>query len=238
MRRAALVVPLLLAAACSGGSSTPTTTPTTDAPSVAPTTEAPTPTETPSPTASPTPSPTAPARAIPAADGDVDGDGKRDVIQPSATLLRVTLSSSGKVVTAPVHKDQPGPASLLGTADVDRDGRAEVFLQTAEGSSTQFATPYRFDGTKLQELQLDGGPARLGIGGSITHGDGFRCLPNGHLEVRQAESSDGTTFTVNATEYRISGVQLVLVTTRSGKGAQGTPSVESAYTADCGTVAD
>jgi hypothetical protein len=237
MHRAALAVPLLLAAACSGGSKAapePTATfvlPTPD-PTAAP------PSATPSATPSPTPSATPSSRAIPAADGDVDGDGKRDLIQPSPTVLRITLSSTGKVVTAPVHADAPTPPALLGTADIDRDGRAEVFLQTAQGASTEFATPYRFDGTALKELQLDGGPARLGIGGSVTHGDGFRCLPNGHLEVRQAESTDGTTFTVLATEYRISGVQLALVSTRSGKGKQGTPSVESAYTADCGTVGD
>ncbi|MCW2672954.1 MAG: hypothetical protein JWP14_1543 [Frankiales bacterium] len=237
MHRAALAVPLLLAAACSGSSpATPEPTATFILPTPDPTTAPPstTPSATPSPTVSATP----PVRAIPAADGDVDGDGKRDLIQPTATVLRITLSSTGKVITAPVHADEPRPPALLGTADIDRDGRAEVFLQTAQGASTEFATPYRFDGTSLKELQLDGGPARLGIGGSVTHGDGFRCLPNGQLEVRQAESSDGTTFTVQATDFRISGVQLVLVSTRSGKGKQGTPSVESAYTADCGTVGD
>jgi hypothetical protein len=56
--------------------------------------------------------------------------------------------------------------------------------------------------------------------------------------VRQADSSDGTTFTVHASDYRISGTQLVLVSSRTGKGRQGTPSVESAYTSDCGTVGD
>jgi hypothetical protein len=167
----------------------------------------------------------------------VDGDGQRDLIQPSATLLRITLSGTGGVVTAPVHKDDPGPATLLGTGDVDGDGRAEVFLETAEGASTQFATPYRFDGTKLVELQLDGGPARLGIGGSVTHGDGFRCV-GGLLEVRQAESSDGTTFTVRADRYAIRGDQLVLRSSSTAKGAQGSPAVESAYNADCGSVGD
>ena len=237
MRRALLpVVPLLLLAACSGGSTdaTPEPTATFTLPTPDVTTEPPTPT----PTASPTPSPTATARAIPAKDGDVDGDGQRDVIQPSATLLRVTLSSTGKVVTAPVHKEDPRSATLLGTADVDRDGRAEVFLQTVEGASTEFATPYRFDGTALKELQLDGGPARLGIGGSVTHGDGFRCLPSGLLEIRQAESTDGTTFTVRADRYAIQGVQLVLKSSSTAKGTQGSPTVESAYTADCGTVGD
>lgn len=234
MRRA-LVVPLLLAAACSSTSAatsapTPAPTPT---PTPVTTTEAPIPTAA-ATTAAPTPTAT---RAVPAKDGDVDGDGTADVITATATQLTVRLSSTGRTVTAAVHKDEPGPAQLLGTADVDRDGRAEVFLQTAEGSSTQFATPYRFDGTRLTELQLDGGPARLGIGGSVTHGDGFRCLPNGHLEVRQATSDDGTTFTVDASEYRVAGAQLVLVTTRSGTGREGTPSVESAYSADCGSVA-
>jgi hypothetical protein len=234
MHRTLLVVPLLLVAGCSGSSdqATPEPTATFTLPTPDATTEAPT------PTASPTPSPTATARTVPAADGDVDGDGQRDVIQPSATVLKVTLSSTGKVVTAPVHAESPRPAALLGTADVDRDGRAEIFLQTAEGASTEFATPYRFDGTSLKELQLDGGPARLGIGGSVTHGDGFRCLPSGLLEIRQAESTDGNTFTVRADRYAIVGVQLVLRSSSTGKGAQGSPSVESAYNADCGTVGD
>jgi hypothetical protein len=234
--RARTVVPLvLLVAGCSGSSGTkPEPTPTVTLPTPDATTEAPTPTIGPSPS----PTATAAARTVPAADGDVDGDGHRDVIQPSATLLRVTLSSTGKVVTAPIHAESPRPAALLGTADVDRDGRAEVFLETVQGASTSFATPYRFDGTALRELQLDGGPARLGIGGSVTHGDGFRCLPSGLLEVRQATSSDGSTFTVRADRYAIVGVQLLLRSSSTGKGAQGTPSVERAYTADCGSVGD
>lgn len=234
---------LLLAAACSSGS-------TTALPTAAPSTDAPTATATATATATPTAEPTTPSAAptAPAAtptpsaarrftDGDVDGDGRRDVIQPSATLLKVTLSSTGKVVTAPVHKDDPGPATLLGTGDVDGDGRAEVFLETAEGASTQFATPYRFDGTTLVELQLDGGPARLGIGGSVTHGDGFRCQ-GGLLEIRQAESTDGTTFTVRADRYAVRRTQLVLVGSSTSRGTQGSPAVQSAYTADCGTVGD
>jgi hypothetical protein len=233
MRRTALVVPLLLVAGCSGGSTRAIPEPT--ASFTLPTPDATT--QAPSPTPTPTPTPSG-ARKVPAADGDVDGDGQRDVIQPSATSLRVTLSATGKVVTAPIHSDDPRPADLLGTADVDRDGRAEVFLQTAQGASTAFATPYRFDGTALKELQLDGGPARLGIGGSVTHGDGFRCLPSGLLEIRQAESTDGTTFTVRADRYAIAGVLLVLKSSSTGKGAQGSPSVESAYNADCGTVGD
>lgn len=245
-----LVLPLLLAAACSGGSTSAAPTPsasvvlpTPDAttPAPTPTTSAPSPTATPAPSPSATPTPTAsPARgrAVPAAPGDVDGDGKRDTITATATLLRVTLSSTGRVLTAPVHNDSPGPARLLGTADIDRDGRAEVFLQTAEGASTQFATPYRFDGTALRELQLGGAPASLGIGGSVTHGDGFRCLPSGLLEVRQADSSDGSSYVVQSRRYAVVGAQLALRGSSSTRARQGDPAVQSAYTADCGTVGD
>jgi hypothetical protein len=236
-----LVVPLLLAAGCSSGSdaAAPTPTATFVLPTPDPTTPAPTATATPTPSTTPTVTPSAaPTRAVPAADRDVDGDGLRDAITATATVLRITLSSTGKVVTAPVHADDPRPTQLLGTADIDRDGRAEVFLQTAEGASTQFATPYRFDGTSLRELQLDGAPARLGIGGSVTHGDGFRCLPTGQLEVRQAQSSDGSSFAVQARRYAVVGDQLVLRASSSTRAKQGDAAVQSAYTADCGTVGD
>lgn len=236
MRRVTAVL-LLLLAGCSSGS-TPQAEPS-PTPTPAATTEAPSPTAspTPTPTASPTPSPTPRGLTVPAADGDVDGDGTRDVVQATATLLKVTLSSTGKPVTAAVHSDSPNRPAVLGYADVDRDGRSEVFLETAEGASTSFATPYRYDGKALVELQLDGGPARLGMGGGITHGDGFVCLKTGLLEIRQATSDDGETFTVQASSYRISGSQLVLVgAPRTSKGKQGDPAVEASYTADCGSV--
>ena len=231
-----LVVPVL-ATACSGSDD-----PTIDVPTATPTpsaTESPTPSPTPSATAAPTASPTpsaTPARAIPAQDRDVDGDGRPDLIRATATRLSVELSGSGRTVTAPVHADSPRSPAVLGTADVDRDGRAEVFLETAEGASTQFATPYRFDGTALRELQLDDGPARLGIGGSVTHGDGFSCGTSGLLEVRSADSQDGTTFTVHVSSYRLRGALLVLAGSRTLSAKQGSADVERSYSVDCGSV--
>lgn len=230
MRRAVLPVLLLLTvAACSGSAKAPEPTPT---PSPTP---SPTASPTPSPTASPTASPTPASRRIPARDGDVDGDGTRDSVRASGTVLTVELSGTGKSVTAPIHSDSPGSPAILGYADVDRDGRAEVFVETAEGASTQFVTPYRYDGTVLREVQLDGGPARLGIGGSVTHGDGFRCA-GGLLEVRGADSTDGTTYTVHKDTYRLRGAQLVLVTSSTVQAKQGDAAVEGAYSVHCGSV--
>ncbi|MCU1592814.1 MAG: hypothetical protein JWO12_206, partial [Frankiales bacterium] len=106
------------------------------------------------------------------------------------------------------------------------------------GASTSFATPYRYDGKALREVQLDGSPARLGFGGSVTHGDGFRCLATGRLEVRQAESANGTSFSVHVTTYALRAATLVQVGSSAARGAQGSPAVEASYTADCGSVGD
>jgi hypothetical protein len=235
MRRAVLPLLLLTVTACSSSSKAPEPTPS---PTPSPT-ASPTPSPSASPTASPTPSPTASAtpaaRRVPAKNGDVDGDGTRDAVRASATLLTVELSSTGKSVTAPIHSDTPGSSAILGYADVDRDGRSEVFVETAEGASTQFVTPYRYDGKVLHEVQLDGGPARLGIGGSVTHGDGFRCT-DGLLEVRGADSEDGTTYTVHVDSYRLRGADLVLARSSTTQAKQGDPAVEEAYSVDCGSV--
>lgn len=234
-RLAPLLILPALATACSGSDN-----PTVDVP-----TATPTPSATPSPTASPTPSPTpsasptptaTKARAIPAKDRDVDGDGKADLIRATATLLSVELSGSGRTVTAPVHADSPRSPAVLGTADVDRDGYAEIFLETAEGASTQFATPYRYDGTTLREVQGEDGPARLGIGGSVTHGEGFQCGSSGLLEVRSADSQDGATYTVHVTTYRLKGGALAFVSTKTVQAKQGDPEVDKSYSVDCGTV--
>ena len=199
-----------------------------------------TPSETPSASpsaASPTPSATASAsRRVPALDGDVDGDGKKDFVRTTAEVLTVDLSGGG-TVTAPIHAESPRSAPVLGYADVDRDGRSEVFVETNEGASTQFVTPYRYDGKVLHELQLDGGPVRLGIGGSVTHGDGFSC-PGGQLRVLSSDSQDGKAYTVHVDSYTLGTTQLVLVSSTTKQAKAGDPLVEASYRPDCGSVGD
>ena len=228
----------LLLAACSGTAKTPDAAPSGDPlPTIVATTPAPTPTAsaTPTPTASPTPTP---GHRVPAVDGDVDGDGKPDSVRTTATVLTVELSGSGTTVKAPIHADAPRSAPVLGSKDVDRDGFAEIFIETAQGASTSFATPYRFDGKVLRELQLDAGPVRLGIGGTVTHGDGFTCTPTGLLEVRSADSSDGQSFTVHSTLYRLGPTELILVSTSTSKAKQGDRAVEDSYNVNCGSVGE
>jgi hypothetical protein len=237
VRRLTLLVPALVLAlaGCSDDAPEPEPSASFTPPIVETTSAAPSPTV--SPTGSPTPTATPTAgRKVPAVNGDVDGDGTKDSVRATAELLTVDLSS-GRTVTAAVHAESPRSPAVLGYADIDRDGYSEVFLETAEGASTQFVTPYRFDGTKLYELQLDDGPARLGIGGSVTHGEGFRC-PSGRLEVLSSDSQDGKTYTVHLTTYRLSRTALVFVSTATRKVTAGDPLVDASYRPDCGSVGD
>jgi hypothetical protein len=128
---------------------------------------------------------------------------------------------------------------VSGLADLDRDGRNEVWLETARGASTSFVQAYRYDGTALHELTYDGGHIRFGIGGSVTHGDGFTCGGDGQLVVSTAESDDGSTYRVRRRTFRVSGSELVLqLETNATATSSADPRVRSAYQVDCGSVGE
>ena len=242
VRPALLLIGCLLLAACSAddpaapraGAVTPAPEPVRASPSAATEDEA-------DPAAaSPTPqdarSPVAAAPAGPAVQGDVDGDGEPDEVAVG-TQLRVVLSGSGRTVSSAVDADDP-PAQR-GVEDVDRDGRGEVFVRTAQGASTTFVTPFRYDGARLAPLTVDGAPVRLGIGGSATHGDGFSCTDAGTLVVRSAQEREDGTWEVSSTTYEVRGHALIGVEASGKAGlAQSDPLVGQAYVVDCRSVAE
>lgn len=155
-----------------------------------------------------------------------------------ATKVTVALTTGGTVSAPIVDSDVPKPG-VSGLADLDRDGRNEVWLETARGASTSFVQAYRYDGTALRELTFDGGHIRFGIGGSATHGDGFACTDDGRLVVTTAESDDGTTFLIRTRTYRVSGSTLErLVETTATATSMEDPRVRAAYQVDCGSVGE
>lgn len=174
--------------------------------------------------------------AAPAFSGDVDGDGEPDAVTVGEQVL-VRLSGDGRTVTAPVLADTPAVGA--GAQDVDRDGRAEVFVRTARGSSTTFLTPYRWDGTTFAPLLLDGQPARLGLGGSATHGEGFSCTEDGQLVVRTALRQDTGRWDLSTTTYEVAGHVLTGVD-RSDEAdvAEDDPRVGGSYLVDCRSVGE
>lgn len=235
-----VLLAVLLVAALAGCSDDAADDPANDAiPGPTPsatTTSTSAPTATPTATASvvpPSVPATTPATRGPARDGDVDGDGREDRVTATQDLLTVVLTS-GRTVTAPLTADTEPP--VQGVVDVDRDGRAEVFLETTRGASTVFYTPFRFDGTTLAALQINGEPALLGVGGTVTHGEGFACA-KGLLMVATSTSEDGERFDVTTTTYAVRGFALQ----QSGRAvaralAQGDPRVAASYQVDCGSV--
>jgi hypothetical protein len=235
-RRSLLVPPLLLAAAC-GGSDPTVATSATAGPSPSSTRSPAAPSATSSAAPVPSPPGSSAAAATGATPGDVDGDGGADTVTVTATTLAVALSGGGRA-TAPIV-DAQVPPRVSGLFDVDRDGHAEVFVETARGASTGFVQIYRYDGRSLRELTFDGAPIRFGIGGSVTHGDGFACTGSGQLVVRSAESDDGSTYRVRSRIFRISGASVQLqsdttVTAPSMDDAR----VRQAYQVDCGAVGE
>lgn len=245
MRRSALLAGLLLLPACGDdGVTVERTSALEDRSTPAPTataTQAPSPAPVATEPAAPSPPPTSAPAATKAplktaAQGDVDGDGTPDEITVDENLA-VSLSGSGRTVASAFETDTA--PQTAGSEDVDRDGRAEVFLRTGQGSSTSFVTPFRYDGRTFAPLTLDGEQVKLGVGGSATHGDGFSCTEQGTLVVRSASSDDGASFTVTSTTYRVDGHRLVQVARRTAQ-AQGMddPRVGEAYLVDCRSVGE
>jgi hypothetical protein len=137
-----------------------------------------------------------------AAEGDLDGDGRADSVLSYAAvgadgratrwLLRAVLGS-GEV--SEVAVDRPYQFAVLGTADVDGDGRQEVFARVEQGASTEFAGVFTLAGGRLRRVMEEGkGPLQFAYSGSVLHGDGGSCtaLPDGRpgLVIRTVERLD------------------------------------------------
>jgi hypothetical protein len=170
--------------------------------------------------------------------GDVDGDGRTDVVTVTPTAVEVQLSAGG-TVSAPVVTARLAEPVLSGVADVDGDHRYEVFVVTARGPAEAFVTMYRFDGKALHEVSPAGTRIRLGIGGTITAGDGFSCPGDGTLVVRRAETLNGTGYTLRTRIYALEGNALALrkettVTAPSIDDER----VSKAFEVDCGSVGE
>ena len=238
------LIALALLTACSSGPSTPTarvsdgTSPTpTAAASRTPDATAAAPSST-ARAASPG-TPSASPRAIPAAQGDVDGDGEPDEITYEGGTAVVVLSGGGTVrasTDADIEADDPVTS---GVEDLDRDGRAEVFVQVGRGASTGFLLVLRYDGTRLAPLTMNSRPRLLAFGGSATHGDGFSCTDTGRLIVRSAASDDGQAYALSTVTYRVRG-SVLAETARTTTTANGMddPAVAAAYVVDCRSVGE
>jgi hypothetical protein len=204
--------------ACGGGDdgrSEPTTT--TTAPSTT-TTAAPVTTEAPptSAAAAPCPAVTPPAAPedVTEVEADVDGDGAADQLRSYSAggwFVAVDLArGGGAVVEVPVL---PGAGvRVLGGADVDGDGGAEVWARTGSGASTTIVGILRLRDCGLVQLRFaTGEPVELPVGGSVGSAAGVACeatSPDAHLTAYTALHMEAGRYEVTATEYALDDATL------------------------------
>lgn len=138
-------------------------------------------------------------------------------------LLVVLLAACGGGGDRATTTTKPTPTSTSSTCTPPptlppaADGSpAEVVAQTSDvqiaivdhGASVDVVSLFVSANCELLPLTIDGVPAALPIGGTITHGDGLACTPDG-FEVLAASSDDGSTYQATITTYRLDGSELV-----------------------------
>ena len=159
--------------------------------------------------------------------GDTDGDGKPDRARVvdlharSDNETRPEMYRLDLVSTADGTRhirfggDTPMPDTdasfgvhVIGGADLDGDGRREVFVQIGHGASTAFVSAFRvLDNGGLAQLTVDGSPLDLGVNGSVGHLDGFSCHPP-MLTAWSAGITQSQTYLVETRRYHLMGARL------------------------------
>jgi hypothetical protein len=134
---------------------------------------------------------------------------------------------------------------LRGVVDADADGRAEVWLHTHSGASTEFLTPLRLVDDEILAVRQGSTTVELGVGGTVTHGNGFACKDTvrskagRELIVYAGSATDSRHWSGEKTTYDWSGDTLVrLSSTHESFAYTGLddPRVAPYYSVDCGTL--
>jgi hypothetical protein len=154
--------------------------------------------------------------AGPARDGDIDGDGRVDRVSLSAPGVLHVRYASGDTDDVRFRADAGpvGPA-VLGAVDADWDGHAEVFVRSASGASTEFASLFRYTGGRLRLVTTDGGQAQLAYFGSAGNQSSWACRPpRTPIVTWTGTTTDGSTYLGTETSYRFDGAALVVTGSR------------------------
>jgi hypothetical protein len=181
------------------------------------------------------------ATAESSAMGDVDGDGAPDTLEvvhdgAGTWHLQVTLASGGSSYTQ-LPSDGVGGMEMIGAADVDSDGKEEIFVQTGSGASTAIIGLFTVQGgCDIERITLDGNPAEFPVGATVGNISGLQCsnVPEARSIIAfSGTSADGQTYAVTNSELELSGTTLTEVASGTGQAGYGDELHTAASTFHC-----
>ncbi|HEX4866446.1 MAG TPA: hypothetical protein VFV32_02345 [Acidimicrobiales bacterium] len=160
-------------------------------------------------------------------EGEVDGDGRPDALRTflvgDVWHLQVEVAAGGGADLDLATSDAGG-VGLVGGADVDGDGRDEIWARVGSGASATILGLARYDACALVRVTIAGSPADLPVGGSVGSAAGVECRSSGadaDLSVFSAMHRDESQYDVTTTSYELQGPELV-------PGSTSTSSVDAA----------
>jgi len=156
------------------------------------------------------------ATEVTEADAELDGDGAPDTMRTyllgQAWHLQVEAGAGGGADLELAGADSGG-VGLVGGADVDGDGRAEIWSRVGSGASATILGLVRYDACALTRVVLPGGlPVELPVGGSVGSAAGVECRSgevDGDLTVFSALHREEGRYEVTATQHTLEGATLV-----------------------------
>jgi hypothetical protein len=145
---------------------------------------------------------------------DVDGDGSDDelttYVAAGSWHLRVDRAVELSLGTVGAESKR-----IIGGADVDADGKDEIWVQTGSGASSAILGLFRYRDCTITSVTLGGAPAELAVGASVANTSGVECTAS-RVRTLAGSSDDGVTYAVTETSYALEGDEL---TSRGAKTA-------------------
>lgn len=178
-------------------------------------------------------------------EADVDGDGAPDEVgsteRPGELVLHVTLAAGGDAVLV-LPTFGVGGTGLIGPADVDGDGAAELWVRTGSGASAAIVGLARFADCQLVQVTFAaGGPAELPVGGSVGTSAGLSCDgsvdPTADVTTYLASNVGEETYEVTATEYALDGPALTQLGSTTSTATSNDPAFARYVSFDCDGLA-
>lgn len=178
-------------------------------------------------------------------EADVDGDGEPDEVgsaeQPGELVLHVALAAGGDAVLV-LPTFGIGGTGLIGPADVDGDGAAEIWVRTGSGASASIVGLVRFTDCQLVQVRFaNGDPAELPVGGSVGTSAGLSCEgrvdPAADVTTYLAGTVGEETYEVTATEYALDGAALTQLGSTTSTVTTSDPAFATYVTFSCDGLA-